>query len=70
MKHEKCYAGAADEPEAAAEDGGEPPEEDPDKPPLPAWPKYEGLKYESGAVLPCSKPDVPFPPPAAAVAAI
>ncbi|WIA43924.1 hypothetical protein OEZ86_010328 [Tetradesmus obliquus] len=61
--------GAADEPEAAAE-GGEPAEADPDKPPLPAWPKYEGLKYESGAALPCSQADVAFPPPAAAVAAI
>jgi hypothetical protein len=62
-------AGAADQPEAVAEDG-EPAEADPDKPALPAWPKYEGLKYESGAVLPCSQADVPFPPPAAAVAAI
>lgn len=32
-----------------------------DKPPLPAFPKYEGLGFASTA-LPSTRPDVAFPP--------
>jgi hypothetical protein len=55
------------EEEAPADDGG-------DKPPIPAFPKYEGLGFQSGTALPeqCAEPR--FPPPATplkpAVAAI
>jgi hypothetical protein len=37
---------------------------------LPAWPKFEGLTYQSGLQLPCSTADIPFPPASAVVAAI
>lgn len=37
---------------------------------LPAWPKYDGLVYQSGLTAPCSTADVPFPPETAAVVAI
>lgn len=43
---------------------------DGDAPLLPAFPKYEGLSFVSGAgALPAGVPDVPFPPPAAVGAA-
>ncbi|KAG1668671.1 hypothetical protein FOA52_001279 [Chlamydomonas sp. UWO 241] len=44
---------------ALDEDGA--PIEDPDKPPLPAFPKYEGLGFKS-TVLPITMSDVAFPP--------
>lgn len=37
------------------------PIEDPDKAPLPVFPKYEGLGFKS-AGLPITMPDVAFPP--------
>ncbi len=38
-----------------------PPSSSQDKPPLPAFPKYEGLEFKSTA-LPITMPDVDFPP--------
>ncbi len=61
-------AGAADDADVPEGEAAEAAEPDPDKPAMPAWPKYEGLRYASAHSLPCSKPDVTFPPPAAAVA--
>jgi len=52
-------AGSGADP-ALDEDGN--PVDDPDKPPLPAFPKYEGLGFRS-AGLPTTMPNVAFPPP-------
>ncbi len=49
------------EPAKLDEEGN--PIEDPDKPPLPAYPKYEGLTFAATA-LPRSVADVAFPPEA------
>lgn len=64
-------AGAADEKgdgeaeeEAAAEAEGE------EGSALPAWPKYDGLAYQSELQLPCGAADIAFPPPSAVVATI
>lgn len=54
------FPGAGDE--LVVEEGEEPPAEDPDKPALPAFPKYEGLGFESADVLPTSTADICFPP--------
>ncbi len=51
-------AGSGDEP-VLDEDGQ--PIEDGDKPPLPAFPKYEGLTF-AAELLPASAPDTAFPP--------
>lgn len=37
---------------------------------LPAWPAYEGLGYAASPAPPRGAPDMPFPPPAAALAAL
>lgn len=46
--------------EAPADDGG-------DKPPIPAFPKYEGLAFASSASTPQQRKNIAFPPPKAAL---
>lgn len=73
-----CAAGAelaageepADADAAEAEAGGEDSGGGDEASVLPAWPKYEGLAYQSAVRPPCSVADVPFPPPPAPMAAI
>lgn len=65
-----CCAGVADEKVAdEAEEGAEEAEGE-ESSALPAWPKYEGLAYQSELHLPCSAADIAFPPAAAVVATI
>lgn len=64
MDTEGQGSGEAEQQEVAAAAG------DDDGSQVPAWPKYDGLAYASAAKLPCSVADVPFPPPAAPLAAI
>jgi hypothetical protein len=66
MRH-PLHTGVADTQPEGAEEAGD---DDNEAAQLPAWPKYEGLVYQSAARPPCSVADVPFPPPAAPMAAI
>jgi len=55
-----CAGAGVDPPEGEEEEASD------DKPPMPAYPKYEGLSFSSAATLPSSTADVPFPPAAVA----
>lgn len=65
------FAGAADEKgDGEAEEEAETEAEGEEGSALPAWPKYEGLAYQSELQLPCGAADIAFPPPSAVVATI